>query len=667
MSRTVIARLASAPRSSRWIALLFGFVTLAALMLAACSSVGDDKHEDKREDATNASTQIFRQADATFGAIHCSGGAHAHAHDNAAGSTGSPSAPVSLPYYWDRELPRQSGTATFRIRFPHEAGGREGLGFYLARAANSFEMRLNGKLLATAGDLCAPALYGGQRPLHVPVPQAMLQPDNELLVTISARADARGGLSAIEFGPDSVTRAHYDRALWFRVIGPLVIAAVSLVLAGISLMIWWRQRDPLFGLYALAEIAWAISLAEFFLTDAPLPRGLWQVIILSGRAVFMLATAKFAFIVIDVRARWPGWLVNGYLWLKLPLILLMASVLSMPYLKLADWAVNVVMACCVGGALVWSAWRRPNRERIVLAGALGLATALTLADFIRITMIGDFYWETALTKYVSLLFSLAMAWLLVERFTGTSRMLADLNRDLDRKVAQKEDELRQLYARSREIEREQAAMKERGRIMRDMHDGLGSTLVGALSLVRSGQSSSPVMQKHLQQALDALKLSVDAMQDTGGDLAAVLGTLRYRLRERLEAAGMTVDWQVDRLPELKGLTPQIVRELQYLLLEAFSNAMQYAPGGVIRVIARSLTDDADDAEAIVIEIRDSGPGFDTTAASQGHGLANMHSRAASIGGELQIESSPHGTAVRLLLRPDRWTDTAMPRPETDPA
>ena len=81
----MIARLTPAPRSSRWIALLLGFVTLAALMLAACSSVGDDKHEDKREDATNASTQTFRQADATFGAIHCSGGANAH--DNAAGST----------------------------------------------------------------------------------------------------------------------------------------------------------------------------------------------------------------------------------------------------------------------------------------------------------------------------------------------------------------------------------------------------------------------------------------------------------------------------------------------------------------------------------------------------------------------------------------------------
>jgi hypothetical protein len=220
----------------------------------------------------------------------------------------------------------------------------------------------------------------------------MLQPDNELVVTISARADARGGLSAIEFGPDSVTRAHYDRALWFRVIGPLVIAAVSLVLAGISLMIWWRQRDPLFGLYALAEIAWAISLAEFFLTDAPLPRGLWQVIILSGRAVFMLATAKFAFIVIDVRA---------------------LAALAGQRVSVAQAAIDPADGQraqralpeagrlggqrgdgrCVGGALVWSAWRRPNRERIVLAGALGLATALTLADFIRITMIGDFYWK----------------------------------------------------------------------------------------------------------------------------------------------------------------------------------------------------------------------------------------------------------------------------------
>lgn len=604
--------------------------------------------------ADTTALRVIDHAQATIGPLACqaSAGMLRPASDNAATTA------LTLPYYWDRESRERDGIATFRMTFPYAANGRETPGFYLARAANSFEMRLNGKLLASGGDLCAPALYGGQRPLYVAVPEAMLQPENELVVTISARANARGGLSALEFGPDSVVRARYDRALWFRVVGPLVIAAISLVLAGIALTIWWRQRDPMFGLYAVAEIAWAISLAEFFLTDAPLPRELWQVIILTGRAVFMLATARFAFIVIDVRARWPRWLVNGYLWLKLPLIVMMASVLSVPYLKIVDWGINVVMALCVGSALVWSAWRRPSHERTVLAGALGLATLLTSADFVRISVIGDFYWETALTKYVSLLFSLAMAWLLVDRFTRTSRMLAELNRDLDRKVAQREDELRRLYAHSREIEREQAALKERGRIMRDMHDGLGSTLVGALSLLRAGQGTSAAMQKQLQHALDALKLSVDAMQDVGGDLGAVLGTLRYRLRERLGAAGIAIDWQVERLPVVQGLTPQIVRELQYLLLEAFSNAMQYAGGKPIQVIGRSLPGDGAAQPSILIEIHDAGPGFDTTAASQGHGLANMRSRAAAIGADLEIASSPAGTAVRVTLHPDRWPHAA---------
>lgn len=597
------------------------------------------------QDGTGHKVQVLRNAEAAISLTRCTADSDIDASNHA----GTALVAVQLPQYWDRTFPGKDGRATYRLTFHHVATGHDSPAFYVARAANSFEMWLNGKLLAASGDLCTPAAYGGQRPLYVPVPDAMLQADNTLEITIAALASARGGLSPVEFGPGSTMRARYEGALWFRVIGPLVIAAVSLVLAGISLLIWWRQRDPLFGLYALAEIAWAVSLAEFFLTDVPLSRGVWQVIILSGRAVFMVATARFALIIIDVRVRWPVRLVNIYLWVKLPLIVLMASVLSVPFLKMADWAINVVMACIVGSALVWSTLRRPNRERIALATAVGLSTALTSADIVRITMIGDFYWETALTKYVSLLFSLAMAWLLAERYTRTSRMLAELNHDLDQKVAQKEIELHNLYARSREIEREQAALKERGRIMRDMHDGLGSTLVGALSLLRSGKGSPLALQQHLQQALDTLKLSVDALQDTGGDLAAVLGNLRYRLRDRLLAAGLTVDWQVERLPSVAGLTPQIVRELQYLLLEAFSNAMQHAGGGALRVVARSLGEQNTEAGTVLIEVWDSGPGFDVATVIHGHGLTNMRARAAAIGAELSIESSSEGTVVRLLL------------------
>ncbi|MHA7684902.1 sensor histidine kinase [Cupriavidus sp. PET2-C1] len=565
-------------------------------------------------------------------------------------------AEVALPHDWDRIYPGLDGTATYRLDFPYRGAGQDIPALYLARAANSFEMHLNGKLLAASGAMDAPALYGGQRPLYIPVPEAMLRPENELTIKIAARANAKAGLSRVEFGPGRLVHSHYQGALWFRVIGPLVITALSLLLTAISLLIWWRQRDPLFGLYALAEIAWSVSVIERLLESAPLPLHAWQVLVLASRTLFIVATARFALIIIDVRSPWPAWLVTAFLWIKLPLIAVMTFVLNTPSLKLFDWAINMLMACGIATTLAWAALRRPSRERLVLAATVALASALSTADVIRIQFSNDFYWDTSLTKYVSQLFSLSMAWLLVDRYTRTTSTLAELNRNLDHKVAQKEEELHQLYAHSREIEREQATLRERGRIMRDMHDGLGSTLVGALSLLRSGHGSPMVLQQHLQQALDALKLSVDAMQDTGGDLAVVLGNLRYRLRARLEAARLRVDWQVERLPAVAGLTPQIVRELQYLLLEAFSNVMQHAGGATVQVVARSFAGTSAEAEGILIEIRDDGHGFDAQSGAQGHGLANMRSRAAAIGGELSIASSERGTTVSLLLYPARWAE-----------
>ncbi|MDW3681534.1 histidine kinase [Cupriavidus sp. CV2] len=621
----------------------------AALWLALCcvaTACGGAREDSAQTSAAHATSQVqvLRQALAVV-----------RPDDAGQGHAPQP-VEVALPHDWDRIYPGRDGTATYRLDFPYSGAGQDLPALYLARAANSFEMHLNGKLLAASGALNAPAVYGGQRPLYIPVPEAMLRPDNTLTITIAARANARAGLSRIEFGPSRLVHPHYEGALWFRVIGPLVITALSLLLTAISLLIWWRQRDPLFGLYALAEVAWSVSVVERLLESAPLPLHIWQVLVLASRTVFIVATARFALIVIDVRSPWPARLVTGFLWLKIPLIVLMTGIFNAPSLKLFDWSINMLLACAIASALAWAALRRPSRERLVLAATVALASALSTADVIRIQFSNDFYWDTSLTKYVSQLFSLSMAWLLVDRYTRTTSTLAELNRNLDRKVAQKEEELHLLYAHSREIEREQATLRERGRIMRDMHDGLGSTLVGALSLLRSGHGSPMVLQQHLQQALDALKLSVDAMQDTGGDLAVVLGNLRYRLQARLEAARLRVDWQVERLPAVAGLTPQIVRELQYLLLEAFSNVMQHAGGATVQVVARSLADTAAGAEAILIEIRDDGCGFDAQSGAQGHGLANMRSRAAAIGGELSIASSERGTTVSLLLHPARWAE-----------
>ncbi len=51
--------------------------------------------------------------------------------------------------------------------------------------------------------------------------------------------------------------------------------------------------------------------------------------------------------------------------------------------------------------------------------------------------------------------------------------------------------------------------------------------------------------------------------------------------------------------------------------------------------------------ALVWEVADDGPGFDTAALGGGHGFVNMRDRMGSVGGDLKVISAPGaGTTVR---------------------
>ena len=98
----------------------------------------------------------------------------------------------------------------------------------------------------------------------------------------------------------------------------------------------------------------------------------------------------------------------------------------------------------------------------------------------------------------------------------------------------------------------------------------------AIALLERDALPRQVLRDQVGTALDELRMAVDALQPVHGDLTTVLATLRYRLRPRLEAAGIAIDWQVDELPPIEGLTPTTVLQIQRVLQEAFTNAMRHA-------------------------------------------------------------------------------------------
>ncbi|MEJ0049295.1 MAG: ATP-binding protein [Rhodospirillales bacterium] len=194
-----------------------------------------------------------------------------------------------------------------------------------------------------------------------------------------------------------------------------------------------------------------------------------------------------------------------------------------------------------------------------------------------------------------------------------------------------------------ELEKREMLDRERSRIMSDMHDGVGGQLISVLSLLEHGEVPNTEVAKAIRECLDDLRLTIDSLEPTDNDLLPVLGNLRYRLDQRLKKHGIELDWEVKDVPKLACLTPRNVLHILRILQEAFTNVLKHARATKVGVETGL---DAPGGH-VYIRVSDNGAGF--TGERAGHGLASMRRRAGIIGGSLDIQASPAGTTLNLLL------------------
>ena len=202
--------------------------------------------------------------------------------------------------------------------------------------------------------------------------------------------------------------------------------------------------------------------------------------------------------------------------------------------------------------------------------------------------------------------------------------------------------------------RRAAVADERERIGRDLHDGIIQSLYAVgLSL----EDVPELMAETPDEATTRVDAAIESINLTIRDIRNFIYGLRPEavdgtqvvagiaaLAEELRHGGL-LDVQVDLDPFADpGLSPENGAELLNLVREALSNAVRH---GRPRQVTISLDIRGDD---VVLEIADDGAGFDPTGivATGHHGVANMHARAAVIGGLLEIRSEP-GSGTRVLL------------------
>jgi signal transduction histidine kinase len=231
-------------------------------------------------------------------------------------------------------------------------------------------------------------------------------------------------------------------------------------------------------------------------------------------------------------------------------------------------------------------------------------------------------------------------------------------------VREAEEKLKASFAREEERARAAALARERTRLMRDLHDGLGGQLVSIVALSERGNTGAPIGDA-ARAALKDLRLVIDSMDDIGGDLMLALGSWRERAMAQLSPHEIALDWRAvtpQGLPVHPELRPWHVIQIVRLLDEALTNAVKHANARRVTVRIETLAR-ADGLERGCITVEDDGKGFEIApdgaaagSAKAARGLRNMRSRAARCGAELEIGSDTQGTYVRLAL-PHRFPDS----------
>jgi len=232
------------------------------------------------------------------------------------------------------------------------------------------------------------------------------------------------------------------------------------------------------------------------------------------------------------------------------------------------------------------------------------------------------------------------------------------NVELQRRVDEKAREIEAYHAEREDQLRQQALLRDRQRILADMHDGLGASLVGLLRYAQAGAPDARGLELRVKEALQELRIAIDALEPAEGDLGSVLGKLRYRIAPLVESSGARLGWDAEELPAVEALDPSAVFSIQRILLEAVSNAIQHSGARHIDIAARTGAGDT-----IRITVQDDGAGFDPGQPESGLGLANMRRRAETIGAGLDIASRPGGGTTLTLSVPRRL---ARPEPTIYP-
>jgi signal transduction histidine kinase len=206
-----------------------------------------------------------------------------------------------------------------------------------------------------------------------------------------------------------------------------------------------------------------------------------------------------------------------------------------------------------------------------------------------------------------------------------------------------------LYEQARTL----AAVEERQRLARELHDSVTQSLYSLMLLAEAGRRTA------LGRDVDKTIENITRLGELAQQVLKEMRLLVYELRPlALEQAGLTeaLQHRLDAVEKRAGVETQLLVDLEIdlpadveaglyrIAEEALNNSLKHAEATFVSVILRGHD------HQVEMEIVDNGKGFASDALHDlgGLGLVSIRERAEALGGQATITSKPgKGTLVSI--------------------
>ena len=532
-----------------------------------------------------------------------------------------------------------------------------GLGIRPRVNADNLALYVNGDFVAGKGRMELPDItYNALLRQIYPIPPGTLRPGaNEIAIIMVRDANPYFDYYEPVIGDyAAMSRAQAWRMFFLGGYKYVTLGMIGLALLLALIVLARAERKPEAAWFVLVAGSWTLLSLYYVSPDPPL-RGMWRL------ASYFCTSLLVPLAWLGLAESWA----KQRVWWTIPLatavyviacISMLHALFALPPGQDFDRAGELHDLASIGLSVatilrIARAFVGEHEDRIWEA-----AIFVLLATLMALNALGE--WVSATTTgYLShtqpfLILGLAVAFL--ARNVRLFRSSAQINAALSTQLAQRTQELESAHMRERDLVRRQAHGAERQRIMRDMHDGLGSQLMSMLMMERRGKAGPVEFEQGLQQVIDEMRLMIDSMDSVGESLDAALSTFNRRMRARVEAAGFAYTWERGDNITLPSLGPRDVLQVFRMMQEALTNALKHSAGDSIGIII-GVSPDPDFAARITIS--DNGANGSSindvlanSGTTRGRGLDNMRRRASSIGAQLAITGDASGTRVAIDLQ-----------------